>query len=293
MNQISTTDTSKRNLETDYVNFEPLARSTDTVRREPQLATQSVPALEKALSILEMLAGSRAGFSLAEIVKRSGLPKSSVHCILLTLQRQGYLYRNESTGRYLFSLKLFSLANMALSSLRLREQAAPHLHALMRETRLTAHMAILEQNEAVLVAKVEGPAVSRMATWLGKRMELHCTGLGKALASVLPPERLETILKERGLPRHNENTIATAKRFKEDLAKAAKCGYAIDDEEDEIGLRCIGAPVFDQDGSVIAAISIAGTTTQITAENVGELASHVKNTAAAISRILGHNAEIE
>src|ERR1700678_2916834 len=78
------------------------------------LATQSVPALEKTLSILEMLGNSRAGLSLPEIVKRSSLPKSSVHCILVTLQRQNYLYRNEATGRYMFGMKLFSLANMAL-----------------------------------------------------------------------------------------------------------------------------------------------------------------------------------
>ncbi len=258
------------------------------VVQNPPLATQSVPALEKALLILEMLASSRAGLSLPEIVKKSGLPKSSVHCLLVTLQRQEYLHRNENTGRYMFGLKLFSLANMALSGLKLREQAAPHLYSLMQQTRLTAHMAILEKNEAVLIAKVDCPVVFRLATWLGKRMEVHCTGLGKALIANLPEERLNELLREHGLPRHNENTIASPKRLKEDLANAAKRGYAIDDEEDEIGLRCIGAPVFDHTGAVIAAISIAGTTTQITGENVHDLAQRVKGAAASISRILGY-----
>ncbi len=252
------------------------------------LGTQSVPALEKAFSILKMLADSRSGLSLQEIVRRSGLPKSSVHCILVTLQRQEYLYRNESTGRYMFGLKLFSLANTALSSLQLREQAVPHLYALMQQTRLTVHMAILEQNEAVLVAKVDAPGPFRLATWIGKRMELHCTGLGKALIAHLPEHRLTELLKEHGLPRHNENTLASVKRLREDLAKIAKCGYAIDDEEDEIGLRCIGVPIFDQTSSVIAAISIAGTTNQIDADNVDDLAQRAKSTAAVISRTLGH-----
>src|SRR5437763_16635043 len=94
--------------------------------------TQSVPALEKAFSILEMLAVSGTGLTLPELVRRSKLPKSSVHCILITLQRQEYLYRNQSTGRYMFGLKLFSLANMAISGLQLREQALPHLYALMQ-----------------------------------------------------------------------------------------------------------------------------------------------------------------
>jgi DNA-binding IclR family transcriptional regulator len=266
-----------------------LGRVAETVAGRVPLATQSVPALEKALSILEMLAASRAGLSLPEIVKRSGLPKSSVHCILVTLQRQEYLYRNETTGRYMFGLKLFSLANMALSGLKLREQAVPYLYSLTQQTHLTTHMAILEQNEAVLVAKVTGPLASRLATWLGKRMEVHCTGLGKALIANLPEERLNELLRERALPRHNENTIVSPRRLKEDLANVAKRGYAIDDEEDEIGLRCLGAPILDHTGSVVAAISIAGTTAEVTEENVQELAGKLKHTAVSISRALGYS----
>ena len=250
------------------------------------MGTQSVPALEKAFSILEMLAESGTGLTLQELVRRSKLPKSSVHCILVTLQRQNYLHRNESTGRYMFGVKLFSLANMAISGLRLREQALPHLYALMQQTRLTTHMAILEENEAVLIAKVDGPGMFRAATWIGKRMELHCTGLGKALIAHVPEPRLEELLHKHSLPRHNENTLASVRRLREDLAKAAKRGYAVDDEEDEIGARCIGAPVLGEDGSVLAAISIAGTTSQITGENEHELARPLKHAAAAISATL-------
>jgi DNA-binding IclR family transcriptional regulator len=261
-----------------------------SARLRVPLATQSVPALHKTISILEMLASSRAGLSLPEIVKKSGFPKSSIHCILVTLQRENYLYRNEATGRYMFGMKLFSLANMALSGLQLREQAAPFLYALMQQTKLTTHMAILEQSEAVLIMKIDAPGVCRLATWIGKRMEVHCTGLGKALIANLPEQRLNDLLKDRGLPRHNENTIASVKRLKDDLAQAVKRGYAIDDEEDEIGLRCIGVPVFDHTDSVSAAISIAGTTSQITGENVNDLAQKVKEGAASISHILGSQA---
>ena len=162
-----------------------------TLDRMPAPGTQSVPALEKALQILQMLAASRSGLSLQEIVQRTGLPRSSVHCILVTLQRQDFLYRNESTSRYMFGLKLFSLANMALSGLRLRDQAAPFLYSLMHQTQLTVHLAILERNEALLVAKVDAPGIVRLATWLGKRMELHCTGLGKALMCHWDEERID------------------------------------------------------------------------------------------------------
>src|SRR3954451_11629396 len=141
-----------------------------TREQSPAPATQSVPALEKALVILQLLATSRSGLSLQEIVQKTGLARSSVHCILVTLQRQDFLYRNESTSRYMFGLKLFSLANMALSGLKLKDQAAPFLYSLMHQTQLTVHLAILERNEALLVAKVDAPGIVRLATWLGKRM---------------------------------------------------------------------------------------------------------------------------
>jgi len=269
----------------------PAGVAEQTLDRIPAPGTQSVPALEKALQILQMLATSRSGLSLQEIVQRTGLPRSSVHCILVTLQRQDFLYRNESTSRYMFGLKLFSLANMALSGLRLRDQAAPFLYSLMHQTQLTVHLAILERNEALLVAKVDAPGIVRLATWLGKRMELHCTGLGKALMCHWDEERIDAVIAEHGLPRHNDNTIASVKRLKQDLSKAADRGYAVDDEEDEIGLRCIGVPVFDHTGSVVAAVSVAGTTSQITGENVNDLAGRVMGAAGALSQVLGYTAK--
>src|SRR5512133_2205804 len=123
----------------------------------PDLKTPSVPALERALAILELLAASRAGVTLPEVAEKLRLPKSSVHCLLLTLERHGYLHRNEKTNRFLFGAKLFSLGNMALSGLELREVAAPFLRALMESTHLTAHLAILERHEAVLIDKAEPP----------------------------------------------------------------------------------------------------------------------------------------
>ncbi|HEY2931869.1 MAG TPA: IclR family transcriptional regulator [Acidobacteriota bacterium] len=251
------------------------------------LKTPSVPALERGLSVLELLAKSKTGLTLSVLTRKLQLPKSSTHCLLLTLERCGYLQRNDKTGRYLFGLKIFSLANMAVNGIQLREQAAPFLHALMQRTRLTVHMAILEQNEAVLIEKVEPPGLLKLATWLGKRMDVHCTGVGKALIAHIPDEELDLLIREHGLPRHNENTIASPKALKRDLAQIRKQGYSLDDEEDEIGLRCLGAPIFDHLGSAIAAISVSGTTTQITTENVPLLAGEIRKAASAISRVLG------
>lgn len=254
--------------------------------------TQSVRSLERGLTLMELLANSKVGLSLPELVQKTGLPKSSIHCLLVTLERRGYLHRNIRTGRYVFGLQLFSLANMAISGLKLHDEAAPFLRSLVRDTELTVHMAILEHREAVIVSKLEPPGIFRLATWIGKRMDLHCTGLGKALMAYLPQEEVERIMVEHRLPRHNDNTLCSRKRLKDELARTAHRGYSIDDEEDELGLRCIGAPVFGPDNRAIASISISGTTYQVTPSNLRKLAEQVKKTAEAISQALGHDPTI-
>ncbi len=253
----------------------------------PASKTQSVPALERALTILEMLAKSKRGLAISEIVHTLKLPKSTTHTLLLTLERRGYLHRNDHTHRYLFGLKFFGLANMLLAGIELRDQAAPMLRALMGASGLTVHMAILEQYDVVLVDKVEAPGLIKLATWIGKRMDVHCTGVGKALIAYLPEAELDLLIQEHRLPRHNEGTIASVKKLKVQLAEIRKLGYSFDDEEDEVGLRCIGCPVLDSTGKVIAAISISGTVSQITPENFFTLAHKVKKSASTISQHLG------
>jgi DNA-binding IclR family transcriptional regulator len=260
-------------------------------RTELAPKTQSVPSLHRALAIFEFLSSSKSGMTLQELVHATALPRSSVHCLLLTLQRQGYVHHNDRTSRYMLGLKFFSLANAALSGVKLREQAAPFLVNVLRKTGLTTHLAIREQHEIVLIAKYETPGMFRLATWLGKRMEAHCTGLGKAMLAHMPEAQLEEMLRSRGLPRHNENTIVSTPKVKEELARVRSQGYALDDEEDEVGLRCIGVPVFDETGQAVAAISVAGTILQITRENTRELAAIVMEAAESLSRCLGYFAE--
>lgn len=249
----------------------------------PDLKTRSAPALDQALTLLETLAESAKGLTLSELARKLGLPRSSTHRLLLTLVRRGFLYQDRQSGRHVLGLKLFELAKQALNGIRLREQALPFLRALMTRTRLTVHLAVLDQNGAMLVEKVEPPGLLRLATWVGKRMDLHCTGVGKALLAHLPENEADRLIREHGLPRHNENTIASARKLKEKLAEIRQLGYALDDGEDEIGLRCIGAPIFGVDGTVAASISVAGTTAQIRSENLCELARLVKQTAQDIS----------
>jgi DNA-binding IclR family transcriptional regulator len=248
--------------------------------------TPSAPAVERTLSILELLSVTKSGLTLAELSRRLGLPKSSTYCLSVTLERRGYLLRNNRTHRYMFGLKLFSVANMALSGVELRENAAGFLQSLMLRSRLTVHMAIIEDDEAVLIEKVK-PGLVRLATWVGKRLELHCSAVGKCLLAYLPEPEFLRVVQDRGLTRNNENTITSIRKLKQEVTQIRCAGYSIEDEEGEIGCRCVGAPIFDHSGNAIAAISVAGTTAQIRSEEFTGFGQLVRQTAFDISESLG------
>ena len=254
--------------------------------------TQSVPALERAVLILEFLGKSRTGHTISQLARSLSLPKSTVHRTALTLERFGFLYFDRGTGHYRLGLHLFGLANMALEGLNLREQAAPFLNRLMEKTGLTVHMAVLEHDEAVLIEKVQPLGALKVATWVGKRVDLHCTALGKVLLAYRSELEIDDLIKKHGLLRHNENTIGSARKLKENLALVRKLGYALDDEEEELGIRCLGAPIFDGQGQVAAAVSVSGTIMRIELEQLGFLSEQVKHTARAISGQLGESVDV-
>jgi DNA-binding IclR family transcriptional regulator len=251
----------------------------------------SVPSIERALSVLECLARAKRGFSLSEIGRRLRIPKSSAHLILSTLERRGFLQRNTKTNRYCFGLQLVSLSRSALENLDLREEAKPFLCSLMQESGFTVHMAVLERDEAVIIEKVEAPGLVRLASWVGRRLDVNCSGVGKALLAFLPDDELDCLLRTKDFARHNSRTIISTTILRRELILVRQAGYALDNEEDEPGVRCIGAPVFDEKGKAVAAISIAGVASQIGIDRVPVLARLVTRAAGRISARMGYVAQ--
>jgi DNA-binding IclR family transcriptional regulator len=249
--------------------------------------TYVVPSTMRAMSVLEFLARSKRGASISEISRNLALPKSSTYLVVKTLEQEGYLQRNVQSGRYYFGLRFVSLSRKVLEHLDLREVARPILTELMQQTGIIVHLAILEGNEAVLIDRVEASGSSAGADWVGRRLDVNCTGVGKALAAWLPDEQFGEVITAKRFARHNDNTIVTIGGLKRELAKVREQGYALDDEEDEIGVRCIGVPVFDGYKRPVAAVSLAGTTDQIPLYRVRTLALALKQTASAISFQLG------
>lgn len=247
----------------------------------PSKAT--APALERGLAVLEAIARSRGGLTLSQLTRYLDLPKSSAFCLLKTLEQCGYILRAPESGKYSASLRVCNLANLALNGIGLRDMARPHLRRLSERSRLTVHMGILEKGSCLLIEKLTPTGVAPTATWVGKHLSLHCTALGKAIAAFLPEEELSVMLRDQGLMRHNENTICSVKRLKMNLELVRQRGYALDDEEEEISVRCIGAPLFE-DGVVVGALSMVGTTDEIHDGTMEHLASMLLQTASQISK---------
>jgi DNA-binding IclR family transcriptional regulator len=237
--------------------------------------------VDRALTILEALSRSNRGLRLPEVALRLGIPKSSAHSVLVALERRGYLQRN-GNGRYLFGPKIYTLANVALSQMTLREAALPALTSLMRGTGMAAKLAILDRDQAVLIEQVHPPRGLAPMTWLGKRLDLHCTALGKALTAFQPRDEWKRLITEHTLPQHNGKTICAPAKLTKELLLTRERGYALDNEEFDLGFRCLAVPVFDAENEPLAAIGITGTTSEIHDENVGSLVRLLASAAAAI-----------
>ncbi len=246
-----------------------------------------VPALDKALAIIETLASQDEPIGVSEICKLVDIPKTSVFFILNTLEQTQYLSKTEDS-KYKLGNKFINLGLTLLSKIDIRKFAAPLMKELMHETGFTVHLAILDQYEAIYVEKMENQAFVKFSTFVGQRQSLHASGVGKALASQLSEERLDLVIQHMGLPAKTENTITSAKDFKAALEVARKQGYAVEDEEGEYGVRCIGACIYGHDGKPEAAISITALRTELPVQDIPGVALKVKQTALRISEVLGY-----
>jgi len=246
-------------------------------------------AVERALGILEAVSRRSGGLSNSEISRKLAIPKSSASYILRALERRGYLHRSSEDGKYRLGLKILDLGHGVAMGLDLREVARPILQDLVRRVNLTAHLAILENGEAVYIERVEAPGFIQMNTWVGRRMYIHATSIGKALAAGLSHEELHAILAGHGLVKRTPKTITQHARLLKELEHVRARGYAMDDEENSIGVRCIGAPIYNAEGRVEAALGVSGTVAMVNSETLPRFIEAVKDAARRISAKLGYS----
>ncbi len=248
----------------------------------------SSTAVERTLLILEAVAQREGGMSNADINRKLNIPKSSASYILRTLEQRGYLRRDREDSKYRLGMKILSLSRAALSGVDIREVALPVMRHLVDQIHLTTHLAILDHEEAVYVEKVEAPSFIKMDTWIGRRMEVHSTAVGKALLAYLDADERETIIRHRGMKKLTPHTITSVPKLMKEFDRVRKLGYSVDDEENSLGARCVGAPVFNSQGRVEASIGSTGTITAVPRDAVPRLAETVKDAARRISHLIGY-----
>jgi DNA-binding IclR family transcriptional regulator len=261
---------------------------TGTSSSRPHRPGRDANSVRRAFRILELLADKPDGLPLAVTCRQAGLPRSSTYVILRTLERDGYLEKR-ADGRYRLALRLLKFGNAVLSNLELPTTALPFLKRLVERTGCSARLAILEGGEAVAIAIEDAPGIVRVASWVGRRMPVHGSAVGKVLLAFSPPERMAEVI-ERGLVPCTPRTIVQPEKLRAELERVRRLGYALNDEETTMEVRAVAAPIFDSRGAAVASVCIAGTTRQIKTAVVPKLASIVQETARKISRELGYDA---
>jgi DNA-binding IclR family transcriptional regulator len=240
----------------------------------------------KAIGILDILASKAdVGVSLAELSSQIDMPKSSTHRYLATLQKLG-LAEHKEGDRFYLGTKVIELAGSFLVNSDLRNESQTVLNELAEKTSETIHLAVPSGTEVVYIAKVESTHALGMFSHIGARLPMYCTALGKAILAFSNDELLHAVLAEPLKPL-TPNSITSAKALKENLSQIRLQGFAIDNEENEIGIRCIGAPIFDFSATPIAAISISAPRERMNQERLTLLGPMVSKAAQMVSRRKG------
>ena len=252
---------------------------------DPLVVRYRVQVLERALALLDALGAVNKEVGPAELAAILHLHKSTIHRLLKVLEGHRFVRRN-SQGKYDLGLKLFELGNMSVSRFSLPRRAEPFLKEVVRETGETAQVCVLNNTHMMAVANADAPWLVRA---IGHRGEMHSSASGKAFLAFLPRPAQDLLLSRLTLTRFTRNTITTLAALKVELARVRRRGFSVNDEEVELGVRCIGAPIFDSKARVIATLSIAGPVFRMTKDRVPELARTVVSVADALSSELGHH----
>ncbi len=249
---------------------------------------KSSNAVGRALSILELVAESNNGLSNSDLSRRLKIPKSSASYILRVLEKRDYLQR-ETGGKYRLGLQLLSLTGGAMTHLDVREVAKPILGEFLKKSRLPeVHLAVLDNGRAVYIEKLEAEnSFIKMDIWVGHRLPVHTTAIGKILVSFLPEDEILQILELRGMERKTRKSITNQQKFLRESERVRKYGFAVDDEENAVGVRCIAAPIYDAKGKIIAALGTSSVVMHIDETHLPKIVDLVMKSAAKVSRQMG------
>jgi IclR family KDG regulon transcriptional repressor len=243
--------------------------------------------VRRALALLDALARHPNGAGLSETARAAHLHHATAHRLLATLAEARLVELREGDGRYRLGLRILELAGVVSDGLELRAIARPTLLALSKATGETAHLATLDGDAMVFLDRVDGGPPVMLRTRVGFRAPVHVTAVGKAVLAWSTDAEVERVIAVRGLERHTEHTITDPTAFVRHLRQVRRQGFAVDNEEHRLTIRCVGVPIFDHRGEVVGAVSIAGPMFRLSGRRIREIADLVKSGARQISGALG------
>ena len=251
------------------------------------VSTPPIQAMEKAVAVLEIVCRSDTPMRIADIARALNMNKTTVFRILQTFISLGYVKQEKDTDRYVATLKIAAFSNLVLNRIEIRHIARDILRDLSQEAGDSVHLSINEQDEAVIVEKIEAKAATRISFHIGRHSSLYSTGTGKVMLAAMFPDQLERYLARTPLVAHTPATLTSPEALRAELARIRETGIAFDREENNIGVSCVAAPIYDYSGRLVAGVSIVGPTYRISAASE-KLAPKVAAAAGTISSRLGY-----
>jgi IclR family acetate operon transcriptional repressor len=244
--------------------------------------------LNRALDLIEIIA-ARGGIGVRELSKTADLPPASTHRIVAALVARGYLNKDERSHRYTLSPKFLILGETVQQQIDIVSIARPFLEKLMAETRENTNLCVRDGHHVIYIDHVGSPDHHlRAFTKLGGKAPLYASGVGKIFLSGFDRDQLEQYLERVVLQPFTPHTITTVSRLTDELKTIVRRGYAVDNQEKEIGVRCVAAPIIDHNGRIQAAISVSGAAQRLTVKRLPGLGRRVVDTAQQLSAAIGH-----
>lgn len=245
-----------------------------------------VRVMERAMQVLDCFDDEHPERGVTEIAELVGLHKATTHRIIVSLMNGGFLEKAPDGERYRLGLRLAELGMAAMRTLDFRREAVPHMKALVDRFEETCDLSVFDRSEVFYVEVLQGKHVLTIAARVGQRLPAHCTASGKTFLAFMPEAEARAILKEP-LTRYTQWTITSAEEILAQLEEVRARGYGYDDQEFELGIRAVAAPIRNRDGRVIAVISMPGPTSRMTPERIQEIADGLLVATRAVSLRLG------
>ncbi|WP_214879292.1 MULTISPECIES: IclR family transcriptional regulator [unclassified Exiguobacterium] len=249
----------------------------------------NVQSLERALTILNKLSEYPEGLKISQLTEHLDLSKSTIHRLLTTLSSMNYITKNPETSQYKLGMQILFLSRNILNNNEIINAAKPFIQKLSKSINETVHLCIEDRGEVIYIDKIESNQIIRMFSRIGSRGPMYCTAVGKVLLSGMETDLFEENIEKINFIPRTPNTITTAQALRDEITKVKNQKYALDNIENEEGIRCIAAPIYNFKGEIVASFSVSGPSNRITMEVINStLITEMKKTSLEISRNLGY-----